>query len=197
MDTPQDGQPTDDFATIPDVPIPSNPSGIFNPNQVRSGVGRGAPIINYGADGNPQVLQGNQATFGNGFYVAKPGIDVTSTTNPADFIFNSGQDVFKIVQTGTVTLDATAAVAGIPNFATVTHNLGFVPIPLVFLGSGSSYTPLPLMSSIGASGGSLIFSLWHYSTTTATQLIITLITGTTANWGTFPYKYYLLQETAN
>lgn len=114
-----------------------------------------------------------------------------------DKISNFNFDRFEIVLTGTTTLDASSSIAGIPNFATVTHNLDFVPIPLVFMGSGSSYVPLPLLSSIGASAGELTFALYHDVAATSTRLIISLTTGTTANWGTFPYKYYLLREVAN
>lgn len=199
MDTPQDGNSSDNFATIPDVPIPSGNSSIFNPNQVRSGVGRGAPVINYGADGNPQVMQGSQATFGNGFYVAKPGIDVTSATDPANFIFNSNQDVFKIVLSGETSITTTdGSVSGSQTRVTVPHNLGFTPIPLAFINIGNNISPLPTWTILGydTTFQRLDFGTWIQATTDKTNLYIDGYSATSVSLS-HPIKYYLLQETAN
>lgn len=117
---------SDDFATIADVPIQSEANRV-NPNQVASGIQRGAQVVP-GADGKPQVLMGNQQTFGNGFYVAKTNIDVITNTDPAQLAFNSNQNTFKIAKTvlGTYTVTAADATAEYVDFS-VAHNLGFAP----------------------------------------------------------------------
>lgn len=121
-----DAQPTDDFATIADVPIQAGSSRI-TPQNIASGLNRGDKL-NTGVDGYPQVLQGNQKTFGNGFYVAKPANDVTQVTNAANFIFNSNQNAFKIaaIVTGSYTVTATDASNAYANFS-FDHSLGIAP----------------------------------------------------------------------
>jgi len=146
----------------------------------------------------PRVLMGNQTTFGDGFYVSKEGVDVTTNTDTNNFIFNSNQNVFKIVKTGTVTVQANAT-AGVPIETVVRHDLGYVPIPLVYLTdtTTSIIYPLPAATAMSVSLGNVGFNNWSEATATAEVLDIVFTSGTTANWGTLIYKYYLLQESAS
>lgn len=128
--------------------------------------------------------------------VAKPGIDVSVASNE-DLIFNSDQDILKVALTGTIDINANA-IAGVPIETSIVHGLGIAPIPFVFFNLGPGvFTQLPNSSAFAASGGQMAFNNWSYATTDDTNLYITFISGTTANWGTFTYKYYLLQETAS
>lgn len=128
--------------------------------------------------------------------VAKEGYDALTATND-QLVFNSAQNVFKIVLTGTGVLDANGATAGVPITNVIPHNLGYTPIPQVFMDNGGALSPLPFATGNGLSGGSVTFNTWVYATVSSTDLHISLVPGSTASYGLFNYRYYLLQETAN
>jgi hypothetical protein len=201
-----------DFIDIPDVPVAPETDRV-SPNQVAPGVTRGA-VVTPGADGYPQVLQGNQKTFGNGFYVAKPANDVTQVTDATKFIFNSNQNVFKIVQSGTVTITYTASNIAGPTgrtlgigSATVTHNLGYVPALLCYGNDiTTQYKPITSGSILGSSFSNTLVYQERIDIIVATTTIVfnyiqdMAIFGATnagATNGTQVIKYYLLQETAS
>lgn len=140
-----------------------------------------------------------------GIKISQNGFDVRAATD-SQLIMSSGFNSFKIIQTGTNTL---------PNFSVgssgaafnydedlgntlVTHNLGFVPIGLVFLNLSGSYHPLPT-TLLGSSGPGLAsWKTWDIYTT-ATQLKITRSATTFNDTAAFTgdqVKWYLLQETA-
>lgn len=147
----------------------------------------------------------NKAVFGFygdankfGLKVAKDGFDVLTAVN-ADLVFNSEQNVFKIVQTGTITVTKPAGVY--TGDATVTHNLGFTPSVMAFSGENGG-VPLPDFSifTSGTDGGK-IWRLVCISSVTTTAVTFSYDTpsigfGTTGPL-TVDIKYYLLQETAN
>lgn len=75
------------------------------------------------------------ARFGNfpdgsiALKVAKPGFDVRTATDE-QLVFNSGQDIFKIIVAGTHTFPAISSVGAngeVDQSVTIPHNLGFVP----------------------------------------------------------------------
>lgn len=143
-----------------------------------------------------RVLMGNQSVYGEGFYVTKPGIDVKTAKSDADFIFNSNQNVFKIVETGTTNVTTPAAISS-ANF-TINHNLGFVPITIAYINNAYQFIPLPVTFwGTTASKGSAEFEM-HIQGVTDTQIIFQI-----TNWASlfngqvFPLKYYFLQETAD
>lgn len=168
-------------------------------------------IVAKNSDANtstPQVLMGNQATFGEGFYVTKPGIDATAATNSSDFIFNSNQDIFKIVQTGTITVpDTTAGPAAASNFASsfntvsVVHNLGFAPVIVAYWTTISSdvFQPVPF-SGFDGSGTAATWTAVNIEVT-STNIIATatsMVYGNTTNsLSGILIKYFLLQESVS
>lgn len=158
--------------------------------------------------GTPRVLLGEGA---NGFYglkVSKPGFDVYSAAN-ANLVFNSSQNAFKIVLSGTLSWVTTA---GNDNQSlTIPHNLGYTPIALVFVGDSSFSYPLPYTTQSLSSGGGL--NSFQTITTLSSFIDNTNLyvsqnrsvfymnaTGQTSagsiSTHTWPIRYYLLQETA-
>jgi hypothetical protein len=139
-----------------------------------------------------------------GLKVAQPGVDVTTAADN-QLIFNSQQDVFKIVKSGPVSLTIPAGYGvGSVYTVTVNHNLGFIPAHLVYFNPGpalgftnSEYLTLPwsyLETGITADGAVILIQFTAFAT--ATQLTIQAVTCTTSGFfnGDIPFKYYLLQE---
>lgn len=159
-------------------------------------------------DGVDRVLMGDQPTFGEGFYVTKPGIDVTTSTSTDDFIFNSNQNVFKIAKEGFLESPAMSlsdpGVGTYNNTAASTfalHNLNFIPAILVYLAqSGQPYIPLPYTSVVASGTAGRWFTLSVSVDSTSvyfTTEVTVLHQNFTITAGEFTAKYYLLQETAN
>lgn len=168
---------------------------------------------------NIRMLAGQNNNYGLGFYVSAVGHDATTATAD-NLVFNSNQDMFKIVTSGTSTLPSISISSSSSAFTgiTIPHNLGFVPIAQVYANllieivSGvltpvNSYTQLPvgtvpagtfytyLSSGTIGTGGFYI-----YYAVDSTNLYVTGFYTAGAGGGTsvsVPLKYYLLQETAS
>ena len=147
----------------------------------------------------------------NGLKTTAPGggIDVTTAGNE-DFTFNSNNNVFKIVQSGTNTLpDATAttgaAGAGAADVATsVAHGLSYIPAVLAFVTSAGNYLQIPFIYGVTFSGASGGMGVVRYSVSVDathiyfnTEIEFWAGSAQSVNAGGLPVKYYLLQETAN
>lgn len=152
-------------------------------------------------DNVPQVLMGNQPTFGEGFFVTRQGIDATSATSPNDFIFNSNQNVFKIIKTDTFSLTLTAD--PISSFS-IEHGQDFAPIPLAFLTnvtdgtiSGNFPFPTDLSFSVDTGAGVIYTAASLRCSADATSVYFECLNATGAELGTFDIKYYLLQESSS
>jgi hypothetical protein len=209
------GQPVDKFATISNVPIQPE-SDRVNPNQVASGLTRGAQLIT-GGDGYPQVLMGNQKSFGNGFYVAKPGHDVVANTDANNFIFNSNQNIFKVVKSGTTTITVpNPPVSGtFYRSVEVTHNLGYIPAAIAFVDPSPAYkayalangflgtsAPSPWIATNTATAGvvPIIYIYFlidiSYVSTTGIKFFAQSAAADANYSGDWAIKYYLLQESS-
>lgn len=127
--------------------------------------------------------------------ISKPGFNVLEATDD-QLIFNSSQNVFKIVDSGNTSLNAVVPVAGDSVQKIIPHNLGYAPIPLVFIQLPGGYRQLPAPTGYHASGGDILFNSWVSAVTDADNLYIDFAGGSAANYGTWNFKYYLLQETA-
>lgn len=141
--------------------------------------------------------------------VAKDGFDATTTTND-NLIFNSENNVFKIVQSGTATIAVpTPFTSGSTLTAAVAHNLGIKPAFTAFvdipIGDGSASlqgkltsVPATLLALAGTPGSVTIRAVADVDTTNINFRVENTagvgITGVNGNW---VFKYYLLQETAN
>lgn len=106
-----------------------------------------------------------------------------------------GKQSFNIVLSGTVT-GSTIAAAGTERL-TVPHNLGFIPIPMVYLSDGGLYLPIPAISSYSPSVTGITIATYSADFTDAANLYIDTTNGTASPAAAFTYKYYLLQLTAN
>lgn len=197
---------TQDFATIPDVSVDTLATRV-NPNQVATGVTRGAQVIP-GSDGNPQVLMGNQATFGNGFFVAKPAKNIVTITSADDLIFNSNQNTFKIVSTlsGNFPSVTTIPAGGAGTFASntavssIAHGLSYLPAFIAYMKVGNEYQLVPLRNEYGTGVQFAFVTLYVTVDSTNVNLYTTLTTygaGSQTFTSTYSGKIYLLQETIN
>lgn len=149
--------------------------------------------------------------------VAKPGFDANSATDD-QLIFNSGQDVFKIVEKGSSSIPSFTVGTGQTRVSLVTipHGLSFTPIVDLYVSGSilnlslgliaSSYIPLPVFISQGA-------IQYYFLATSTSYYPLTIIYGVDATniyveaydgGGTFsadtieniPFTYFLRQETA-
>lgn len=216
------GAGADSFATIPDVPVAPETNRV-TPNMVATGTTRGIQQLGsekvYSDGGNAQiivkdssnarVLMGKQATFGEGFYVSKAGVDATTNTDAAQWAFNSNQNVFKIVQTGTytTTINYNSATPAAGQFgrtfftvATIPHGLSYIPAIIGYQSDGAGGYYLMPYTAYAATGSTAFWGTWFFSTdSTNVKLYLDIMSyggGITYAPG-FPFKYYLLQETAN
>lgn len=130
----------------------------------------------------------------DGLRTSPAGIDVFTAGND-ELTFNSNQNTFKIVLSGTTTI-TTPAPINTANF-TITHDLGYVPITVAYMDNSNQFIPLPVTfwETVASRGSATIE--FHIQTVTSTD-----ITFQCTNWGyftgtVFPIKYYFLQETAN
>lgn len=150
-----------------------------------------------------QVLMGLQPTFGEGFYVTKDGVDVSTATDADDFIFNSNQNVFKIVDTDLIGVSFSASTVSTVSIA---HGLDFAPIPQAFLVNVGVAGPvtnanLPLPTFVNASvggvtAGVVTFGSYLYCAADKVYLHFQLLNATGASPGILNIRYYLLQQTS-
>lgn len=161
--------------------------------------------------GTRRVLLGKGQSGFYGLKVSKEGFDVYAAEND-DLIFNSDQNIFKIVQTGTLETGPNSVATGsagqfLQNFVNVeaTHNLGYIPAVIAYMvvgdGSSTQYMAMPLTVFSGGGGGTQ--AQWQRINirTDETKIYVTYHVmvygggGFTDDDG-YTIKYYLLQETA-
>lgn len=148
--------------------------------------------------GERRVLLGKGA---NGFYglrVSKPGEDVYTAADN-ELIFNSDQNIFKIVSE--VNLSITAS-ANTNNTTTYAHGLGYTPAVIGFLNAGlvgGARTPLPTWTSLTRDDANhqIVFRTWINAEVDGTNLYIDFFNSTAGTIGPLTVTLYLLQETAN
>ena len=116
--------------------------------------------LKYSDSSNIRAFMGKNTTLGDGFYVSKTGYDA-NTASASNLIFNSNQDVFKIVSKITTNIpsfslsyDSTGNITSGNSLLTIAHNLSFTPIIMVYVKGSlfsfagglitSSYVPTPI-----------------------------------------------------
>ena len=147
----------------------------------------------------------NKAAFGFygsankfGLKVAEDGVDVLTAAND-ELIFNSEFNTFKIVSTGVITLAKGAST--ISGTATIQHDLGYVPLALLFWYDTAANFAIPhvAFSTSGATAGLCIRSISYEVDSNYLYIYVTAPNwaGNTSYTDTFsaPVRYYLLQET--
>lgn len=148
-------------------------------------------------------------------WVSAIGVDVTKANPnlPGQLIFNSSQDIFKIIKSDIADIPSASNIVG-PFWSqtvsvSVAHNLGFVPAVVAFSFSNSIYEPFvsgtnTITSSIYTDSiGSKFFAdsarmttnVEVNSTTVVFSITYQDLAGNT--YDAVPIKYYLLQETAS
>jgi len=156
-----------------------------------------------------KALFGYQQGLGKwGFFVADDGVDVTTNTDLSKFIFNSGQDTFKIISSPTVNLTLTGnASSGSSASISVAHGLTFTPAYIAYIttdpvlagyfASGNYKNgPNPFLIIGTSSAASIPIFAAHQVTVDATNINFSAYTSVQ---GVATYnmsaKVYLLQET--
>lgn len=183
-----------------------NSAGLVTPYKVNSGVSRGvqqlggSSLIADAGNSNitviknvPQVLMGNQSTFGEGFYVTKDGVDVTTNTDSNQFIFNSNQNVFKIVGSATFPSIPTT---GPTTTTTIAHNLNYIPAVIAYTVVGGLYRLMP-HTQMNTADGTISYYAYVSVDNVNLYIVFQYNNGVGPVGSTIPVKYYLLQETAN
>jgi len=149
----------------------------------------------------PRVIEGLLPDNNYGMWVSKPGIDATKATLD-QLIFNSNQDILKIVQSDTFSFEFSADPISTGKIA---HNLGFAPMVSAFLNqvvdpalSDSSFNlPLPTWVSVSIDTTAQVVSFGAYLFAfTDTKYVYFTLFNSFGLPATLPITYYLLQETA-
>lgn len=144
-------------------------------------------------DGTNKAVFGFYGTANKfGFKVAEDGVDVL-TASDDQLLFNSEQNVFKIVKTGTVSVDAVSP--GSSTYTTVTHNLGYVPAAVAYADVDGIYAALPY-TTINTSTGTVAGSI-QYIITSSTIVFFSTSSSVGVGFTELDIRYYLLRETAN
>lgn len=149
-------------------------------------------------EGNDRIVLGRQENGSYAIKVSAPGYNVN--TAPDDkLILNSSNNLFKIVDTGTVTLSS-PNLAGSSSYINVSHTLNKNPTVLAFASFSPTGTPQPL-PIIGVELVAPTPGLVNY------QLAFEAVGGNTitffwrdiarANNITAYIRYYIIQETAS
>lgn len=155
-------------------------------------------IIN-DASGTPRILFGEGPNEFYGLKVSQEDIDVTGAAD-SELAFNSNQNVFKIVSTGTTSLTMTDGTSGSTTTVTIPHGLGYIPVVLAFFSDGGVYRPIPNWSvvlSFDTTNDFVKFTAWVDMTVDATNLKFIGYNTSAGESPAYSIKYYLLQETAN
>lgn len=154
---------------------------------------------------NQRMLIGPDSTGTDVVKISKTGFDA-GTTADANLIFNSNQNVFKIVGTGTSSCPALSLgspgagsfVSGTNNVI-INHGLAYVPIVVASgLYSAGIYSPLPIGVNSGVSTHASWINYYVFADSTSIYFNTDLLAyGAAASASSLAVKYYLLQETAN
>lgn len=151
-----------------------------------------------------RFIIGTRPDGSRGPYLSQPGFDVKDASDD-QLIINAGQNVFKIVHSGT--LSNTKPANSLFNTVTYSHGLGFTPAIVAYMFDGSVYFGLPYITSfLSGTGAGLINESDSYSV--SSTLVSFGIHTPDLSWAsttnpqysssvTRTMKFYLLQETAN
>lgn len=138
----------------------------------------------------------NPALNAWGFFLTDPGTDVTTNTDLTKFIFNSNQDILKIILSGTTSIPSTTSL----NTISIPHGLGFQPFLIAFaqsniFGAGQTYLlPHLVTATNSAVTGAFVVSVEFGAYTDSTNLNFYIRSaGVSAN---ATITYYVVQESA-
>lgn len=154
------------------------------------------------ASGNAVLFAGKDSTGATVVKVAKPGFDAR-TASAANLIFNSTQNIFKIVKIGTLNIDIPGTLASnTTSSISVAHGLNYIPAFMGFIISqtylGNAYIQTPYTVTFNIVSG-VPQPLTFYLSVDATDIYANIYNGGgvgVSAVGTTIFKYYILQETA-
>lgn len=164
----------------------------------------------YDSDGNARIAMYIDEDGNPVFKVSEEGQDATTAAD-SDLIFNSAQNVFKIVTSGTVTQtlsNAANLVSAGKQSVTIAHNLGYVPAFLIYVTAPSTFMDGAILFQLphstffndGSANDGLFFT-YFYGTVDSTNLTINYVHNRNTDYSpqspAFTVRYYLLQETAS
>lgn len=139
-----------------------------------------------------------------GFKVAEDGVDVL-TASDDQLIFNSENNVFKIVSSNSFSVGGTSMSSGSTTTTTVPHGLGYIPVIHIYVNAeavaalqgGGGLTGLPLTYVVVPNAP--MFTIQYRIDEDNLYIdFINHLGGTVNITGyTWDFKYYLMQETAN
>lgn len=140
--------------------------------------------------------------------IAKTGFDAKTATG-SNLVFNSNQDILKVVLTGTAVINVPSSTNDFAQLTTINHNLGFKPavlaymLPPVTYATGINNVPLPFFDyTLFDSSNAANIRGWHINglgdITSISETIVTFRLAFVNNFssyiGNWTFKYYLLQE---
>lgn len=140
--------------------------------------------------------------------IARDGIDVFSASD-SDLIFNSSNNIFKIVRTDTTSYVGSSSIsASDTDTKTIPHNLGYTPALVIYVDApaiigfmgGGGITSMPITYVLpGASQSNPLFTIRARVDNDNIYIDFICFVGTSNDYSTYTwnFKYYLLQETAN
>ena len=182
------------------LPVSSNNSQSSNLNSVNKLIKEvnGSKVTQVFKDrtGTNRVLLGSGADDFYGLKVSKSGVDVYGASDD-QLVFNSEQNVFKIVSTGSTSITLPAS----PNDSysvTVAHGLSTVPAVIAYVDDGTSSTRVQMpyyMLSLGTPNEVKAAFFFLVDDTNITFIITTNYSFIANN--TYTFRYYTLQETAS
>lgn len=142
-----------------------------------------------------------------GMKVSQDGYDVSAATD-SELIFNSSYNMFKIIATGTTSIDVPDPFPAVTNnTSVVAHGLAFKPMVLAWIdvpatgafSMDSVTTSIP--ASIYFTGGTFAAAMAVYITVDTTNITFNIrnvagvgLSGLSPSWN---IRYYIIQETAN
>jgi hypothetical protein len=179
--------------------LPSSSSGANNTqiNKLAADV-RGSKVTQVFKDAKDRrVLLGRGKDDFYGLKVSKPGFDVYSASDD-NLIFNSNNNVFKILEKRTVTLVKSASTDGVEVIET--HTYDFNPIVFAFWTSATVNAPLPYFN-VNATSGIIDEQIWCYTRLSGRQIRFFIKTPSAGSLYASSLErtitYYLLQETSD
>ncbi len=150
----------------------------------------------YYDNNNSRILLGQLPDGTYGMWVSKPTFDATTAT-ASQLIFNSNQDVFKVVASGILTVN----VSGAGDFqSSKAHGLGVIPAFIGYINSvpiaGSNiWLQLPYSQhQYNGGSGSIVVGFMADLAADATNVYVNVSSIALFALGNFTFKYYLLEE---
>lgn len=193
------------------VRVSDGTTAITNKQDASSGpyvsTNNGAVKVNNGT--NMIGLFGPDSTGQTVIKIAKPGFDASTATDE-QLVFNSSQNTFKIVGTGTLTaVGPTVSIAAVgvdvqSASTNIAHGLGFAPAVIAYAFDGLYYQFVPAKMGQNNTANYTAFDTVNvYSDATNVRITVrtelyNFVAGArTYGPASYDIKYYLLQETAN